>query len=84
MLHIAETLQTTLEEMRRNRDNEISMASEVRMQYITDHNDKAAYREADREVNRLAKAWDRMIALLEKTVASAEKIEASCEGFYGD
>jgi hypothetical protein len=60
------------------------MAADVAGQYVTDHNDKEAYRAIDREVNRLAKAWDRMITLLDKTIAKAEAIEGSCENFYGD
>ena len=60
------------------------MASEVAGQYVTDHNDKSAFRRIDREVNVLAKSWDQMISLLERTVARAEKIETTPANFYGD
>jgi hypothetical protein len=66
------------------RDNEISMASKVLEQYVTDHNDKAAYREIDRKVNALAKAWDRMIDRLDRWHTEAVRIEGSVDNFYGD
>ncbi len=84
MNHISTTLGELLADLRKNRDNEISMASEVLGQYVTDHNDTDAYREIDRQVNQLARSWDRMIAKLEKWEAEAIKIEESCENFYGD
>ncbi len=84
MDHVSETLNDLREAMVKARDNEISTASEVLAQYVTDHNDKDAYRQIDRQVNQLAKAWDKMIARLEKWGSEAEKIESSCEGFYGD
>ena len=84
MEHVTETLSGILEELRKNRDNEISTTAEVLGQYVTDHSDKQAYKNIDRQVNQLARAWDRMIALLERTVTPAEKIEGSCENFYGD
>jgi hypothetical protein len=84
MTHVSDTLNQLREELVKSRDSEISMASEVMGQYVTDHNDAGAYREIDREVNRLAKAWDRMIAKLEKWEAEAVKIEGGCENFYGD
>lgn len=82
--HVSEYLADTLADMRARRDNEIAMADEVLGQYITDHNDSRAYREKEAQVNRLARAWDRMIAKLEKWEAEARKIEGSCENFYGD
>lgn len=72
------------DELSKARDSEIQTASEGLAQYITDHNDKAAWRENDKAVNRLAKAWDKMISKLEKWQAEAEQVEASCENFYGD
>ena len=84
MDHVSETVQDLLETLRQNRDNEVSMAAEVLPQYITDHNDKDAYREVDRQVNRLARQWDAMIRLLERTLPKIEKIEQGCENFYGD
>jgi hypothetical protein len=84
MDHVSEVLAQLRDELISNRDDEISIASEVACQYVTDHNDTAAYRAIDREVNRLAKAWDRMIAMLDKAVIQAVKIEGSCENFYGD
>jgi hypothetical protein len=84
MEHVANSLRTLLSELRDNRDSEISMASEVLAQYVTDHRDRDAYRDNDRQVARLARAWDRMIALLERTVDKAERIEGGCENFYGN
>lgn len=66
------------------RDNEVSMASECLAQYVTDHNDRQAYKNIDHQVNQLAKAWDKMIAQLEKWEYAAQKIEDSCENFYGN
>jgi len=66
------------------RDSEISTAAEGMVQYITDHRDKEAFRRVDREVKALARAWDRMIDLLDKTSKKAAEIEASVENFYGD
>lgn len=82
--HVADTLREMRAELFAARDNEISMASEVFSQYITDHNDKQAYRDMDKQVNKLARSWDRMIAKLDKWAGEAEEIEASCENFYGD
>jgi hypothetical protein len=84
MEHIAERLAAMVAELRERRDWEVVMAAEGAGQYVQDHRDAAAYRQIDRQVDALAKAWDRMIALLEKTGAQAQKIEASCENFYGD
>jgi hypothetical protein len=84
MEHVSDTLNELRTALVSARDNEISMASEVLGQYVTDHNDRAAYRRIDRQVNQLAKSWDRMIARLEKWETEAIKIESSCEGFYGD
>lgn len=84
MEHVSTTLSTMRAELYAARDNQISMASEVAGQYVTDHNDRDAYRAIDREVTRLARAWDRMIACLDKWEAEAKRIEASCENFYGD
>jgi hypothetical protein len=84
MTNVSETINALLAELQANRDNELSMAGEVLGQYVTDHNDNAAYRAIDRQVNKLAKAWDAMIKLMEQTAAKAEKIETSCENFYGE
>ncbi len=84
MKHISEVLDELQSALVAARDSEISTAAEVLTQYITDHQDKAAYRRVDRQVTRLALAWDRMIGRLEKWQAEALKIEASCESFYGD
>ena len=84
MEHVSDTLSDLREALYRARDNEISMASECGSQYITDHNDTQAYRDLDREVNRLARAWDRMITKLDKWHDEAVKIEGACENFYGD
>jgi hypothetical protein len=83
MEHVSDQLYEILADLRKNRDSEVSMAGEVAVQYL-DHYDKPAYREIDRQVAQLARSWDRMIRLVEKTAVAAEKIEASCEGFYGD
>lgn len=82
--HVSEYLANTLEDMWQRRDAEIRMADEVLDQYITDHNDSRAYREKEAQVNRLARAWDKMIAKLKRWEAEARKIEGSCENFYGD
>jgi hypothetical protein len=84
MEHVSDTLNELRASLIKARDNEISMASEVLGQYVTDHNDRVAYRAIDRQVNQLAKAWDRMIAKLEKWEVEAQRIEGSCESFYGD
>jgi wobble nucleotide-excising tRNase len=84
MDHVSDTIAQLREDMVKARDNEISEASFVGSQYITDHNDRAAYAALDKQVNQLARAWDKMIARLEKWEAEALKIEQSCEGFYGD
>ena len=84
MEHISEVLNELVADLRKSRDNEISMAAEVAGQYVTDHNDKAEYRRIDREVTRLARAWDQMIAHLERSASRASVIEAKCENFYGD
>jgi hypothetical protein len=82
--HVSEQLAAIVADLRSRRDNEVSMAAEILPQYVTDHNDKAAYRAIDRQVNALARAWDRMIALVERTEVRAIQIEVSCENFYGD
>ena len=82
--HVSEVLKQMAEDLYKRRDNEVMMASEILPQYVTDHNDTAAYRAIDKQVTRLARSWDRMIALLRKTAEQAAKIEASCENFYGD
>jgi prefoldin subunit 5 len=84
MEHISQQLQVMRDALYKARDNEVSMASECGSQYITDHNDADAYRELDKSVNRLARAWDKMIAKLDKWTEEANKIEASCDNFYGD
>lgn len=81
---VSTTLTTLRDELIARREHEISMAAEVLGQYVTDHNDRDAYKEIDRQVNRLAKAWDKMIAKLERWSAEAESIEASADNFYGD
>lgn len=84
MTHVSEQLNDILAELVSARDNEIMMASEVGCQYITDHNDRDAWRDLDRRVNKLAHAWDKMIARVEKWQVEAERIENSCDNFYGD
>jgi hypothetical protein len=84
MEHVSESLNAILAEVRQNRDNEVSMAAEVLPQYVTDHHDKDAFRSIDRQVATLARSWDKMIALLERTVLSARRIEDAPENFYGD
>jgi len=84
MEHVSEVLESLITDLRKNRDNEVCTAGEVLVQYITDHSDKEAYREVDRQVTRLARAWDLMIAHLERSLARAVVIEGKCENFYGD
>lgn len=84
MEHVSEVLESLLTDLRKNRDNEVSTASEVLTQYITDHNDREAYRAVDRQITRLARAWDQMIAHMERSLTRAVAIEGKCENFYGD
>lgn len=84
MEHVSKTLNDLRNELFKARDSEIMAAQECGAQYITDHNDKAAWRDLDRSVNALARAWDKMIAKLEKWIKEAEAIESSVENFYGD
>jgi two-component sensor histidine kinase len=84
LTHISDLLAACAKDMRDRRDNEISTAGEVLVQYITDHNDKAAFQEVDRKVNALARAYDRMIVKLDKWTEEARKIEESCDNLYGD
>jgi hypothetical protein len=84
MEHVSTTLANMRAELCKARDNEITMASECAGQYVTDRHDTEAFHAIDREVNRLARAWDKMIARLDKWQAEAEKIESQCENFYGD
>lgn len=82
--HVSDALSDIRAQLVKARDNEIMMANEVLRQYVTDHNDASAYRAIDKQVNQLARAWDRMIVKLDKWEWEAVKIEASCENFYGD
>jgi hypothetical protein len=81
---VSQTLREMCEQISKDRENEISMTDEILSQYITDHNDSAAYRDKDRAVNRLAKAIDKMIARLEKWEKEALAIEQLADNFYGD
>lgn len=81
---VAETLNAMRNELLAARDDEIMQASECLAQYVTDHNDKSAWRENERTVDRLTKAWDKMIAKLDKWTTEASTIEASAANFYGD
>lgn len=84
MEHVSTVLAELRARLIKDRDNEVQELAFILPQYVTDSNDTAAYRAIDRQVNQLARAWDRMITRLEKWEAEAEKIEASCENFYGD
>lgn len=84
MQHVSEALREMRDELNKARDNEISMTDECLSQYITDHNDRHSWQRKDRTVNRLARAFDKMIARLDKWQAEAEVIERSCDNFYGD
>jgi hypothetical protein len=84
MTHVADALDELLDELRANRDSEVATLAEVLPQYVQDHNDREAYKDIDRQVNAPAQAWDKMIALLERTAKRASKIEDSVDGFYGD
>lgn len=83
-IHVSQMLNQALDELRANRDNELSMYGEVLSQYVTNHNNKSAYRENDRKVNKLAKAFDRMERFLERAAKQAEAIELSADNYYGD
>lgn len=83
-MHVSSQLKEMRDDLFKRRDNEVTMAHEVGSQYITDHNDAAAWRDLDRSTNRLARAWDKMIARLDKWIIEAEKIEASADNFYGN
>jgi flagellar motility protein MotE (MotC chaperone) len=82
--HVSDELAEMLRVFRERRDSEVSELAYVLPQYVTDPDDKQAYRDIDRQVNALARAFDRMIAKLEKWQAEAEKIEASVTCFYGE
>ena len=84
MIHISEMLEAKAAELRKERDSEVMMASEVAVQYISNSQDREAFKRADREATKLAKAWDQMIALLERAAQRAFEIEQKCENFYGD
>jgi len=84
MEHVSARLLAMANDLGKARDNEVSMAQEVLGQYVQDHRDKDAYRQIDRQVNALARAWDRMEFLLRKSAERAEAIEARAENFYGD
>jgi hypothetical protein len=84
MTHVTAALDELLDELRANRDSEVATLAEVLPQYVTDHNDREAYKDIDRRVNALAQVWDKMIALLERTSKRAAEIEASVDSFYGD
>lgn len=81
---VSEILAQLHDELSKARDGELMMASECLTSYVQDHNDQAAWRENERAINRLAKAWDKMIAKLEKWQAEVSAIEASADNFYGD
>ena len=81
---VSEEIGAMLDTFRGNRDSEIQALAEVLPQYITDHNDRDAWWNCDRQVNKLATALDKMIARLAKWQTEAQKIEASVENFYGD
>jgi ribonuclease HI len=82
--HISEWLSAKAAELRKQRDSEVMMASEVAVQYISDSHDREAFKRADREAAKLAKAWNQMIALLKRMAQRAAEIEAKVENFYGD
>jgi hypothetical protein len=71
-------------ELRKKRDSERMLASEVALRYITDHHDREAFKRANREATKLARAWDQMVELLDRTADRACGIERKCENFYGD
>lgn len=82
--HVSEQLAAMRNDMVKRRDAEISMSSEILDSYITDHRDTKAYKDNERKVNALARAWDKMIDRLNKWEAEADKIEGSVDNFYGD
>src|SRR6516165_2135447 len=84
MERIADKLTELRNELFRNRDNELMTLAESLSSYISNWNDSSTYRENERQVNALARAIDRMLALLDKTIAQATKIENSVDSFYGD
>ena len=84
MEHIADKLTELRNELFRNRDNEIAMLDEVLNSYVSHWNDEDQHRENERQVNALTRAIDRMLALLDKTIAQATTIENSVDSFYGD
>lgn len=81
---VSETLAELQKQLAEARDGELMIADECLTGHITDHNDNGTWREKERAVNRLAKAWDKMIAELGKWEAKAASIEASVDSFYGD
>lgn len=81
---VSDTLGEMLKTFTARCGEEVCEFGSVLVQYITDHNDKAAFRRVDRNVAKLSRAFDRMIAKLTKWQAEALKIEQSVENFYGD
>ena len=82
---ISETLDDILTWLHANRDNEVQMCAEILPQYIQDHNDKQAYRDVDKQVKALGKAWDKMITLITKARQQVAAIENQPDiNFYGD
>ena len=81
---VSETIGEMLDTFRQRRDWEVSGLAEVLPQYVTDHNDRQAYRDIDQQVNALARALDKIIDRLGKWQAEAVKIESSVECFYGE
>ena len=81
---ISDALHAMSVDLASRRDSEVQELSFVLPQYVTDHNDKQAYRDIDKQVNALARAYDRLISLLEKTSTQSRRIESSVDSFYGD
>lgn len=64
-------------------DEEVSLLSEVLPQYVQDHNDAAAYRDIDRQVNALSRAYQRIVTKITKCADDVKKIEKSID-IYGE
>ena len=71
-------------DIERKKDSEVSEYQSCAVQYITDHRDRDSYRAIERNASRLARAYDRMVKLLDRTALNVELIEDSVTSFYGD
>ena len=75
MVNVIERLKELRDQVSNERDSELEGLAYVLPQYVTDHRDRTAYRQIDRQCNALARAIDRTIAVLDRAIADVEKAE---------